>query len=86
MVCTLIYYDRGDEYPTLETYVSIQDAKDAIIEYGDRANNAQILVDHSNVELYKEKYEEMYKIMFSEFVSDRIDKKVTSVPLEKKVI
>ena len=46
----------------IRTYSSVQDAKDQIEELQGQsdARHIQIVVDYSNVEFYKEKYEELF--------------------------
>lgn len=71
MICTLIYYEDGKKPPVVTGCESYKIAIDLLTKKQagyTPISNAQILVDYSNVEIYKTKFEELYDIMKNNFL------------------
>ena len=61
MICTVVAFKcGGNGYPNISTFEDVEDARQHIAELADNVN-AQLLVDYANIEIYKEKFEDLYE-------------------------
>ncbi len=81
MIATVIYQD--DDEQKIKTFETETDAKEWINEQVEINNNfgsAQILVDYSQVQIFKEKYDEYHKLL-----TDNLLIKTTNLTLKSSV-
>lgn len=68
MICSIIYYEDNSKAPRIKGFSSVENAKiwldEEKINYSTGNLNAQIVVDYTAVEAYREMYELMRDSVF----------------------